>query len=85
MQQQYAEVEELIARRRREVMAIAEELIKRDELNSQDVEEILQRVREQDQAMDIDRPHVAVAQPEGQALQEDTTSSVDPSAQDMRL
>ena len=41
LQQQYAEVKELIAQRRREVIAIAEALIERDELNSQDVEEML--------------------------------------------
>ncbi len=45
LQQQYAEVKALIERRRDEVEAIAEDLIKRDELNSQDVEEILQRLR----------------------------------------
>ncbi len=45
LQQQYAEVKALIERRRDEVEAIAEELIKRDELNSQDVEEILQQLQ----------------------------------------
>jgi cell division protease FtsH len=41
LQEQYAEVKALIERRRDEVEAIAEELFKRDELNSQDVEDIL--------------------------------------------
>lgn len=45
LQQQYAEVKALIERRRDEVEAIAEALIQRDELNSQDVEEILALVR----------------------------------------
>ena len=44
LQEQYTEVKALIERRRDEVEAIAEELIQRDELNSQDVEEILKRV-----------------------------------------
>jgi len=44
LQEQYAEVKKLIERRRDEVEAIAEELIQRDELNNQDVEDILKRV-----------------------------------------
>ena len=45
LQEQYAEVKELVMRRSNEVQAIAEELIVRDELNSQDVDDILERLR----------------------------------------
>jgi cell division protease FtsH len=46
LQQEYAEVKALVERRRDEVIAIAEALIQRDELNSQDVDDILRHVRE---------------------------------------
>jgi ATP-dependent Zn protease len=49
LQEQYAEVKALIERRRDEVVAIAEALIERDELNSQDVDDILRKL-EQDKA-----------------------------------
>jgi ATP-dependent Zn protease len=47
LQQQMIEVKELLDRRKDDVVAIAEALIARDELNSQDVEDLLRQVQEE--------------------------------------
>jgi ATP-dependent Zn protease len=47
LQDQMVEVKELLARRRDDVIAIAEALIARDELNSQDVEDLLRQVQDE--------------------------------------